>query len=89
MRTPKIAPHVENLIPYNTDTEAPMTTITITLPNDRFRVLEKMSKRLNLAPEELARLSVEELISRPDESFQDAMKYVLEKNAELYQRLAT
>ena len=82
------APHVENLIPYNTDTEAPMTAIKINLPNDRFRALEKMSKRLNLAPEELARLSIEELISRPDESFQDAMKYVLKKNAELYQRLA-
>ena len=67
--TSQIASYVENLIPYSTGTEAPMTTITINLPNDRFRALEKMSQRLNLAPEELARLSVEELISCPNENF--------------------
>ncbi|MDQ7029183.1 MAG: hypothetical protein Q9O62_05080 [Ardenticatenia bacterium] len=40
-------------------------------------------------PEELLRVSLEELLSRPDEAFQEAMAYVLTKNAELYRRLAT
>lgn len=38
--------------------------------------------------EELVRVSIEELLSRPDEAFERAVEYVLEKNAELYQRLA-
>ncbi len=65
-----------------------MTTITISLPDDRLRALEKISARLNLATEELVRLSIEELISRPEEDFRQAMKDVLKKNAELYKRLA-
>ena len=65
-----------------------MTTITISLPDDRLRALEKISARLNLATEELVRLSIEELISRPDENFKQVMKDVLEKNTELYRRLA-
>lgn len=65
-----------------------MTTLTITLPDESFRALEKKSARLNITPEELARLGIEELISRPDESFQQVMKDVLEEYAELYRRLA-
>ena len=33
-------------------------------------------------------LSIEEILARPDEEFQQATEYVLQKNAELYQRLA-
>lgn len=65
-----------------------MTTITISLPNDRLRALEKKSAILNLSPEEFVRLSIEELISRPNEEFQQVMRDVLKKNAELYKRLA-
>ncbi|RLD02551.1 MAG: DNA-binding protein [Chloroflexi bacterium] len=72
-----------------------MTTLTLNLPDERFRALKKESYRLNLAPEEFVNLIVDTYFSRPqdkvqevDENFQDAMKYVLEKNAELYQRLA-
>jgi hypothetical protein len=38
--------------------------------------------------EDLARVGIEELLSRPDEAFQQAADYVLRKNAELYRRLA-
>ncbi len=55
-----------------------MTIITISLPNDRLQV----------APEELVRVSIEELLARPDEEFRKALEYVLNKNAELYRRLA-
>jgi antitoxin FitA len=36
----------------------------------------------------LARAGVEELLARPEETYQRAIDYVLKKNAELYRRLA-
>lgn len=65
-----------------------MSTLTINLTDDRLRALEKLSNRLNISSEELVRMSIEEILTRPDETFQHAMKYVLEKNSELYKRLA-
>ena len=65
-----------------------MTTITITLPDDRLLKLKERATRLSVSPEELVRVSIEELLSRPDEAFQRAVNHVLEKNAELYRRLA-
>lgn len=65
-----------------------MTSITITLPDDRLLKLQAFAARLNVSPEELVRVSIEELLSRPDEAFERAVEYVLEKNTELYRRLA-
>lgn len=65
-----------------------MTTLTLTLPDKRFRELEEKSARLNITPEELVLLGVDDVISRPDESFQQIMKDVLEEYAELYRELA-
>jgi len=65
-----------------------MTTVTIALPDERVRQLEEIAARLNVSVEELVRVSVEELLARPEEEFRRAADYVLCKNAELYQRLA-
>ena len=65
-----------------------MSTLTINLTDDRLRALNKLSNRLNISSEELVRLSIEEILTRPDDTFQDALEYVLEKNSELYKRLA-
>lgn len=65
-----------------------MTTITITLPDDRLHQLKEIAARFQIAPEELARVGIEELLSRPDEACQHAIDTVLKKNAELYRRLA-
>jgi len=65
-----------------------MSTLIINLPDDRLRALKKLSTRLNISPEELVRLSIEDILTRPEETFQQAMDYVLEKNSELYRRLA-
>lgn len=65
-----------------------MSTITITLPEDRLVRLQEMAARLGVTPEDLARVSLEELLSRPEDAVQRAITYVLTKNAELYQRLA-
>ena len=65
-----------------------MTNITIALPDDRLAKLQALAVRLGVAPEELIRLSVEELVAQPEEAFARAAEYVLKKNQELYRRLA-
>jgi antitoxin FitA len=65
-----------------------MTTITIPIPDDRMRRLQELAARFNITPEDLVRVSVEELLARPEEQFRLALDYVLNKNAELYRRLA-
>jgi predicted transcriptional regulator len=65
-----------------------MTTITITLPDDRLRQLQELAARFHVAPEDLLRVSLEEILTRPDEAFQQAVRHVLAKNADLYRRLA-
>lgn len=65
-----------------------MSTLTITLSDDRLAKLREIANRFNIKPEDLARFSIEELLTRPDESFQKAADYILNKNAELYRRLA-
>jgi len=66
-----------------------MATLTITLSKESLTRLREKAERLHIAPEDLIRISLEELLSRPDEDFQRAVEYVLTKNAELYRRLAT
>ena len=65
-----------------------MSTLTITLSDDRLAKLQEIAQRFNIKAEELARVSIEELLTRPEESFQRAAEYILQKNAELYRRLA-
>jgi len=65
-----------------------MTTITISLPEDRAERLRHFADRLRITPEELVRASVDDLLSRPDDTFEQAAERVLSKNAELYRRLA-
>ncbi|MBX3054955.1 MAG: DNA-binding protein [Anaerolineae bacterium] len=65
-----------------------MNTITIALPDDQLQQLKEVANRLRVAPEELVRASVVELLARPEEEFEQALAYVLRKNAELYRRLA-
>ena len=65
-----------------------MTSITITLPDDVMAKLQGLAERHSIAPEDLVRASVEELVASPEESFQEALDYVLKKNKGLYKRLA-
>ncbi len=65
-----------------------MATLTITLLGEKWTQLKEKARRYQVTPEELLRVSLEELLTRPDEDFQQAINYVLVKNAELYQRLA-
>ena len=68
--------------------EGAMSTITVALPEERLVKLSELAEQLGVAPEDLVRVSVEELLARPESGFEQAVQHVLEKNAELYRRLA-
>jgi hypothetical protein len=65
-----------------------VTTITIELPNERLQELQKMALKFGVSMEELVRVSVEDMLTQPEEQFRKAAQYVLKKNSELYKRLA-
>jgi hypothetical protein len=65
-----------------------MSAITITLPDERLVKLREIAASFGVTPEDLVRLSVEELLTRPDQAFETAAARVLNKNQDLYQRLA-
>jgi len=68
--------------------EVTMSTITITLPDERLDRLERKAADLGITVEELVKLSVDELLAKTDEAFEQAVNRVLEKNQDLYERLA-
>jgi hypothetical protein len=50
--------------------------------------LRAEAARLGLAPEDLARAALNDLLSTPDPEFQDVARRVVTKNKDLYKRLA-
>ena len=66
----------------------PMKTLEVKLPEPTASRLEDAAHRLRVSPEDLLRLSLEEKLSRLDDSFRDAVEHVVSKNAELYKRLS-
>jgi len=65
-----------------------MNRITVTIPDDRLSKLQEIAARFQITPEDLIRVSIDELLARPEEDFRQAAEYVLNKNSELYRRLA-
>ena len=65
-----------------------MTSITIPLSDERVAQLRVWAEEAGLPPEEFLRRRVEQLLDRPDQQFRKAADYLLQKNADLYRRLA-
>lgn len=65
-----------------------MTTLTITLPEEQADRLRELAQAAGTSPEELLCAGVEEWLSHSRRDFAEAAAYVLQKNAELYRRLA-
>ena len=65
-----------------------MSDITISVPDDQLTKLEEKAARLGISLSDLLLLSLDEILARPDEQFRQAADYILQKNAELYRRLA-
>jgi len=65
-----------------------MTAITIPLSEEQLERLRSVAAEAGISPEELIRATLEEWLGRPRDDFHQAASYVLQKNAELYRRLA-
>ena len=65
-----------------------MKVLELNLPDPTVAKLQEAAERLSVSPEELAILSLEEKLAQLDAEFKDAADYVLNKNVELYKRLA-
>lgn len=65
-----------------------MSDITVTVSDTQLDQLKEKAARLGITVGDLVLLSIEEVLSRPDEAFRQTAEYVLQKNAELYRRLA-
>jgi|HubBroStandDraft_5_1064220.scaffolds.fasta_scaffold381482_3 hypothetical protein len=64
-----------------------MSTLTFSLPEDKAEQLALSAQELGVAVEELLRKITDDYLTRKKE-FLLASEYVLQKNAELYRRLA-
>ncbi|MGH7324593.1 MAG: DNA-binding protein [Candidatus Rokuibacteriota bacterium] len=62
--------------------------LTIDLSPAQAERLRQVAEGLGLAPEDLARAAVADLLATRDDDFEAAAKRVLQKNQELYRRLA-
>jgi hypothetical protein len=65
-----------------------MSEITISLTDDRLQKLKERVVQYQVTPEDLVRASIEGLLTRPEDDFEQALNYVINKNKDLYQRLA-
>lgn len=64
------------------------TRIEIDLSPAHRQQLQAEADRLGIRPEELARAAVTDLVTVPADDFEEVARKVLEKNGELYKRLA-
>jgi len=65
-----------------------MTRIIVEIDDNKAAILKDKAKKFGLLPEQFVTASIEDLISQPDPDFEAAMRKVLSKNQELYERLA-
>ncbi len=65
-----------------------MTTINIPISDERLAQLRSLAEKSGLTAEQFLSLGVEQLLERPNQCFRDVAAQVLQKNAELYRRLA-
>lgn len=62
--------------------------ISVELSEEQAERLRSAAERLGVRPEDLARAGVTDLLTQPEEDFRKAAEHVLQKNEEIYRRLA-
>jgi len=62
--------------------------LAIELPPAQADKLRAEAQRLGLSPEDLARAALSDMLSTPDPEFQAVARRVINKNQDLYKRLA-
>jgi len=65
-----------------------MKTLTVTIDDRKATALKNKADHYGLHLEDLLIASIENLVSQSEQEFERAVKHVLGKNRELYQRLS-
>ncbi len=65
-----------------------MTKLTISIPDEQWSHLQELARQTGLSPEELIQTNIHELVEKSKREFDKAVEYLLNKNKELYRRLA-
>ncbi len=65
-----------------------MATITVKIEDSKAALLREKAKKFGLLPDQFVTASIEALLSQPEPDFEEAIRRVLSKNKELYERLA-
>jgi len=65
-----------------------MGTITVTVPDEHLTRLAQRARDRGITVEDMVRLSLNDLLAKTDEAFNQVVDRVLEKNKTLYERLA-
>ena len=63
-------------------------TVSLNLTTEQERELAAVAARLNIPVSELATAAIRDLLTQPTPDFDVAARRILEKNKDLYQRLA-
>lgn len=62
--------------------------ILLELDEEQSQRLERVARELKVDASELAKAAINDFVSRPADDFDRAVRYVLDKNLELYRRLS-
>ena len=65
-----------------------MTTITVQLDDSKIVLLREKAQKYGLRLDQFVAASIEDLVAHPEPEFDEAVRRVLSKNKELYERLA-
>lgn len=63
-------------------------TLNLELDEQQVQRLQEAARRLNVSVNDLAKAAINDLLAKSDDDFDRAATRVLNKNAELYKRLA-
>lgn len=62
--------------------------LQIELTDEQAKLLDARARELGVQPDRLARAWLVDLLTQPDEQFERAVKQVVQKNRDLYERLS-
>lgn len=65
-----------------------MARITVEIDDSKAALLQEKAEKFGILPDQFLTASIEDLIGQPEPAFEEAMRKVVSKNKELYQRLA-
>jgi|GEM_PF-564418 len=65
-----------------------MATINLNIDENKVKLLKQKAEEYGLSLDELLTATFDDLISKPDKNFSEAVKYIIKKNKKLYQKLS-